>query len=72
MPLPDLKTEDSVVVEKLLDRVHKLVPDCGADGFRIDMVKHLRKDFWSEAAGVSSLAEVLINDTNYAAQYTGE
>ena len=74
MPLPDLNTEDSAVIAKLLDWVHKLVQDYGVDGLRIDTVKHIRKDFWpefSKAAGVFTLGEVLINDTVYAAQYTG-
>ena len=75
MPLPDLNTEDSAIVGKLLDWGHKLVQDYGADGLRIDTVKHIRKDFWpefSKAVGVFTLGEVLINDTDYAAQYTGE
>ena len=75
MPLPDLNTEDSTVIGKLLDWVHKLVQDYGVDGLRIDTVKHIRKDFgpeFSMAAGVFTLGEVLINDTDYAAQYTGE
>lgn len=74
LPLPDLNTEDPTVVGKLLDWVHKLVQDYGVDGLRIDTVKHIRKDFWpdfSKAAGVFTLGEVLINDTDYAAQYTG-
>lgn len=74
LPLPDLDTENSTVVAKLLDWVHKLVQDYGVDGLRIDTVKHIRKDFWpdfSKAAGVFTLGEVLINDTDYAAQYTG-
>ncbi|KAF8469430.1 glycoside hydrolase family 13 protein [Russula ochroleuca] len=73
LPLPDLDTENSTVVAKLLDWVHKLVQDYGVDGLRIDTVKHIRKDFWpdfSKAAGVFTLGEVLINDTDYAAQYT--
>jgi len=75
MPLPDLNTEDPTVVGKLSDWVHKLVQDYGVDGLRIDTVKHIRKDFWpefSKAAGVFTLGEVLINDPDYAAQYTGE
>jgi alpha-amylase len=73
-PLPDLNTEDPAVVGKLLDWVHNLVQDYDVDGLRIDTVKHIRKDFWpdfSKAAGVFTLGEVLINDTSYAAQYTG-
>jgi len=73
MELPDLKTEDSAVIAKLLDWVHKLVQDYGVDGSHIDTVKHIRKDFGhSKATGVFTLGEVLITDTVYAAQYTGE
>ena len=74
LPLPDLNTENPVVVEKVLDSVHKLVQDYGADGLRIDTVKHIRKDFWPDfvkSAGVFTLGEVLINNTDYAAQYAG-
>ena len=47
--------------------------DYGVDGLRIDTVKHIRKYFdHSIATGVFTLGEVLINDTDYAAQYTGE
>ena len=75
LPLPDLNTEDSTVVEKLLGWIHKIVQDYDVDGLRIDTVKHIRKDFWPDfanAAGVFTLGEVLINDTSYAAQYTGQ
>lgn len=73
LPLPDLNTENPTVVGKLLDWIHKLVQDYGVDGLRIDTVKHIRKDFWpdfSKAAGVFTLGEVFINDTEYASQYT--
>lgn len=75
LPLPDLNTENSTVVGKLLDWIHKLVQDYGVDGLRIDTVKHIRKDFWpdfSKAADVFTLGEVFINDTEYASQYTGQ
>ena len=75
LPLPDLNTENSTVSGKLLDWVQKLVQDYGVDGLRIDTVKHIRKDFWldfSKSAGVFTLGEVLINDTDYASQYTGK
>ena len=75
MPLADLNTENPVVVGKLLDWVHKLVQDYEVDGLRIDTIKHVRKDFWpdfSMAAAVFTLGEVFINDTDYAAGYTGQ
>jgi alpha-amylase len=73
-PLPDLNTENSTVVGELSDWVRKLVQDYRVDGLRIDTVKHIRKDFWpgfSQAAGVFTLGEVLTDDVNYAAPYTG-
>ena len=77
MPLPGLDTDypTVTVIEKLLDWVRKLVQDYDVNGLRIDTVKHIRKDFWpefSKAADVFTLGEVLINDTDYASQYTGK
>ena len=75
LPLPDLNTENPTVVSKLLDWIQKLVHGYGADGLRIDTVKHVRKDFWpdfAKAAGVFTIGEVLVNDTAYASQYTGQ
>jgi len=75
LPLPDVNTENPTVVAKLLDWIRKLVQDYGVDGLRIDTVKHVRKDFWpdfAKAAGVFTLGEVFIGDTDYAAQYTGQ
>jgi len=75
MPLPDLNTEDPTVIGKLLDRVHELVQDSGVDGLHITTAKRIRRDFWpefSKAAGVFTLGEVVINHTDYAAQYTGK
>ena len=74
LPLPDLNTENSTVSGKLFDWIQNLVQNYSIDGLRIDTVKHIRKDFWmdfSKAAGVFTLGEVLINDTDYASQYTG-
>jgi len=75
MPLPNLNTEDSTLIGKLLDWVHKLVQDYGVDGLCIDTVECIRKDFWpefSKAVGVFTLGQILLNDTDYATQYTGE
>ena len=75
LPLPDLNTENPFVVEKLNDWIPKLVQDYAIDGLRIDTAKHIRKDFWPEfvkSAGVFTLGEILANNTNYAAQYTGK
>ena len=53
-----------------------MVQDYGVDGLHIDTVKHVRKDFWpdfSKAAGVFTPGYVFtIDDSEYAAQYTGQ
>ena len=75
LPLPDLDTENPYVVEKLNEWILKLVQDYDVDGLRIDTAKHIRKDFWPnfvKSAGVFTLGEILTNDTNYAAPYTGK
>ena len=75
LPLPDLNTENPFVVEKLNEWIAKLVQDYGIDGLRIDTAKHIRKDFWPafvNSAGVFTVGEILANDTNYMAPYTGK
>jgi len=74
IPLPDLNTEDDRVVRLLSDWIRNLVQQYAVDGLRVDTVKHIRKDFWpgwTQAAGVFTLGEVLANDTDYTAPYTG-
>ncbi|KAI0055861.1 alpha-amylase [Artomyces pyxidatus] len=73
LPLPDLNTENSTVVNMLQTWIHDLVQTYGVDGLRIDTVKHIRKDFWPawvQSAGVFTMGEVLINDTDFAAPFT--
>jgi alpha-amylase len=67
--------EEFTVIWKLMDQVHKLVQYCFIDGLRVDTAKHIHKNLWpqvSMAAFVSTLSEVLINDTHYVAQIRGE
>jgi alpha-amylase len=74
LPLPDLNTEDDRVVQILNDWVKNIVQEYAVDGLRIDTVKHIRKDFWptwAQSSGVFTMGEVLANDTDYAAPYTG-
>ncbi|KAI0317669.1 glycoside hydrolase family 13 protein [Amylostereum chailletii] len=73
MPLPDLNTENSTVVDLLNSWIHNLVQEFDVDGLRIDTVKHIRKDFWPEwvqSAGVYTLGEVVYNDSETAAPWT--
>ncbi|KAJ7159673.1 glycoside hydrolase family 13 protein [Mycena filopes] len=74
LPLPDLNTEDPGVVQTLNAWIKKTVAAYGADGVRIDTVKHIRRDFWNdfaESAGVFTMGEVLTTDPVYAASYLG-
>jgi hypothetical protein len=53
--------------------VEGIVGNYSADGIRIDTVKHIRKDFWSNfssSAGVYAIGEVLNNVTSYVSDYT--
>ena len=44
--LDDLRTEDGEVRTALVDAHAWLIDDTGADGFRIDTVKHVEMEFW--------------------------
>ncbi|KAI0640874.1 glycoside hydrolase family 13 protein [Trametes meyenii] len=73
VPLVDLNTEDSNVVQTMNTWISKLVTDYSVDGVRIDTVKHVRKDFWpdfAKSAGVFTIGEVLNNETSYVKDYT--
>ncbi|KAF8583476.1 glycoside hydrolase family 13 protein [Ramaria rubella] len=71
--LADLNTEDPDVVNGMYSWIKETVQKYGADGVRIDTVKHIRKDFWPEfaqSAGVWTVGEVLDNRTSYVGDYT--
>ncbi|KAI0070668.1 glycoside hydrolase family 13 protein [Panus rudis PR-1116 ss-1] len=73
LPLADINTEDPNIVSTWNTWIGDLVKNYSIDGVRIDTVKHVRKDFWSDfakSAGVYTVGEVLHNDTNYVAPYT--
>ena len=58
-----------------MDQVHELVQYHFTDGLRVDRPKSIHKNVWpqvSVAAFASTLSEMLINDTHYAAQIRGE
>ncbi|KAJ7030168.1 glycoside hydrolase family 13 protein [Mycena alexandri] len=74
LPLPDVNTEDPGVVATLNAWIKKTVSEYGADGIRIDTVKHIRRNFWPDfvkSAGVFALGEILTTDPVYAASYLG-
>ncbi len=48
--LDDINTDDPVVVKKMIDIFTNLIDVFQPDGFRIDTVKHVNTEFWSEFA----------------------
>ncbi|MBX3234429.1 MAG: alpha-amylase [Labilithrix sp.] len=49
--LKDVATEDPEVRAELIDKYTRWVELLDLDGFRIDTVKHVEEDFWTEFAG---------------------
>lgn len=70
--LPDIATEKPEVREFMNEWIAWLVAEYEFDGVRIDTVKHVEKDFWSEfsaAAGVYTIGEVWDPDLDYLVGY---
>src|SRR5690606_5079311 len=75
--LPDLAQENPEVREYLLDMAKWWIQETDVDGYRLDTVKHVPKDFWEEfAREVKSvkdnfflIGEVWHNDPTYVADY---
>ncbi len=75
VPLPDLNTENSTIVDMLYTWVGDLVNTYNVDGLRVDKAKHVRKDFWpgfAKSAGTFTLGEVNSSDVSYVAPYTSK
>ncbi|KAJ4474354.1 glycoside hydrolase superfamily [Lentinula aciculospora] len=73
IPLLDLDTENSTIVDTMYSWIKNLVTDYHIDGLRVDTVKHVRQDFWPDFAsnaGVYTVGEVFIGDVSYVAPYT--
>jgi len=71
--LNDLAQEHPVVHQALLDHVRWLVASSGADGLRVDTVKHVPAPFWRDwnaAAGVYTLGEILDGSVQKVASYS--
>ncbi len=71
--LNDLAQENPTVRERLLDHVRWLLATSGADGLRVDTVKHVPRSFWADwqaAAGVFSIGEVLTGNVDDVAPYS--
>lgn len=77
--LPDLNQENPEVYSYLLENTAHWVRELGADGVRLDAVKHISKDFWSKFVpdlkeklhdpDLFVLGEVLHGDVGYVAAY---
>ncbi|KAJ3103226.1 Alpha-amylase A type-1/2 [Phlyctochytrium planicorne] len=70
---PDLNTEDQETYDYLYNSMKWLDTTYGADGYRLDAVKHIRKNFWpyyvQMAGNKFCMGEVADGDTNYVADY---
>ncbi|WP_047980605.1 alpha-amylase family glycosyl hydrolase [Ornithinibacillus contaminans] len=75
--LPDLAQENPEVREYLLDMAKWWIEETDIDGYRLDTVKHVPKDFWEdfskEVKAVKEdfflIGEVWHNDPTYVADY---
>ncbi|SPO01790.1 related to alpha-amylase A precursor [Cephalotrichum gorgonifer] len=70
--LPDVATEKPEVRQAMKDWIAWIINEYKFDGARIDTVKHVEKDFWSEfsaAAGVYTVGEVWDPNLDYLADY---
>ncbi|KAJ3738716.1 alpha-amylase [Lentinula detonsa] len=73
IPLLDIDTENSTVVDIMYNWIKNIVSDYDIDGLRVDTVKHVRQDFWPDFAlnaGVYTIGEVFIGNVSYVAPYT--
>ncbi|KAL8800036.1 MAG: hypothetical protein Q9200_007373 [Gallowayella weberi] len=71
-PLIDINTELPSVRQTYKSWIQELISNYSIDGFRIDTVKHVEKDFWSyfqAAADIYTLGEVASSDIDYVCPY---
>lgn len=75
--LPDLNTENPEVKKYLIDMAKWWIKKTGIDGYRIDTVKHVPKEFWVDFAKEIKkdfpdfylIGEVFNGDPSYVADY---
>ena len=70
--LPDLNTESATVVDYWNTWIRNLTATYAIDAIRIDTVKHIRHDFWTNftsSANVFNQGEVLDGDATYVGDY---
>jgi alpha-amylase len=70
--LPDLRTEDQVVVDGYSKWIKELVSNYSIDGLRLDTAKHVSRNFLSsfnKAAGIFCTGEVFSGDTEFTCGY---
>jgi glycosidase len=63
--LNDLKTELPEVRAALSDAFKKLVEQTDCDGFRVDTVRHVERDFWPSWLGVMREHAATLGKTNF-------
>lgn len=75
--LPDLNQENPEVKSYLISMAKWWIKETGIDGYRLDTVKHVPKDFWQDFSKAIKkdypdfylLGEVYSGDTDYVADY---
>ncbi len=79
--LPDFNQDNEHVYRYLLDMSEYWIENTGADGFRLDAVKHVSQKFWSRINGdlhkkygkdFLMIGEVLHGDPKYLARYQND
>lgn len=76
--LPDLNQNNPETKQYLIDMAKWWIEQTGVDGYRLDTVKHVPKDFWrdfnaeikKEYPDFYLIGEVFENDINYIASYS--
>ncbi|KAL8684243.1 MAG: hypothetical protein Q9224_006495, partial [Gallowayella concinna] len=71
-PLIDVNTELPSVRQIYGSWIQELISNYSIDGLRIDTVKHVEKDFWSDfqtAADIYTLGEIASGDVRYVCPY---
>lgn len=72
--LADIKSENSTVMNAMINSVVSLVQEYGIDGIRLDTARHVPKQYLTQfqnAVGVLVTGEALNQSSVYASQYQG-
>lgn len=72
--LADIKSENSTVIDSMINSVVSLVKEYNIDGIRLDTARHVPKQYlaqFQDAVGVFVTGEALNQSSVYASQYQG-